>query len=144
MAYQAIPRDSPNWIPDVADQLNVVIDRVERLINNYPNVTREYYYDNTNFLPVSITGEGCSIRTNASFHYGQVYVINFTFWIAEGFKGQLGNIAMSSNPSPAWITARVESGFKVPVYIDKGEMLVPMEYRGGAGIANVYGIIVGA
>ena len=115
MAYQAIPRDSPDWKPEVADQLNVVIDRIERLINNYPNVTREHYYDNTKFLPVSITGEGCSIRTNASLHYGQVYVINFTFWLAEGFRGQLGSIAMSSSPSPAWIAARSGSGFKVPL-----------------------------
>lgn len=144
MAYQAIPRDSPDWTPDVADQLNVVIDRVERLINDYPNVMREHYYDNTKFLPVSITGEGCSIRVNASLHYGQVYVINFTFWLAEGFKGQLGSIAMSSSPSPAWIAARSGSGFKVPIYIDKGEMFIPMEYRGGAGVASVYGIIIGA
>lgn len=144
MAYQAIPRDSPDWKPEVADQLNVVIDRVERLINNYPNVTREHYYDNTKFLPVSITGEGCSIRTNASLHYGQVYVINFTFWLAEGFKGQLGSIAMSSSPSPAWIAARSGSGFKVSLYIDKGEMFIPTEYRGGGGVASVYGIIIGA
>lgn len=144
MAYQAIPRDSPDWKPEVADQLNVVIDRVERLINNYPNVTREHYYDNTKFLPVSITGEGCSIRTNASLHYGQVYVINFTFWLAEGFKGQLGSIAMSSSPSPAWIAARSGSGFKVPLYIDKGEMFIPTEYWGGGGVASAYGIIIGA
>lgn len=144
MAYQAIPRDSPDWTPDVADQLNVVIDRVERLINDYPNVTREHYYDNTKFLPVSITGEGCSIRVNASLHYGQVYVINFTFWLAEGFKGQLGSIAMSSSPSPAWIAARSGSGFKVPLYIEKGEMFIPMEYQGEAGVASVYGIIIGA
>lgn len=143
MAYQAIPRDSPDWKPEVADQLNVVIDRVERLINNYPNVTREHYYDNTKFLPVSITGEGCSIRTNASLHYGQVYVINFTFWLAEGFKGQLGSIAMSSSPSPAWIAARSGSGFKVSLYIDKGEMFIPTEYRGGGGVASAYGIIIG-
>lgn len=144
MAYQAIPRDSPDWKPEVADQLNVVIDRVERLINNYPNVTREHYYDNTKFLPVSITGEGCSIRTNTSLHYGQVYVINFTFWLAEGFKGQLGSIAMSSSPSPTWIAARSGSGFKVPLYIDKGEMFIPMEYRGRGGVASAYGIIIGA
>lgn len=144
MAYQAIPRDSPDWKPEVADQLNVVIDRVERLINNYPNVTREHYYDNTKFLPVSITGEGCSIRTNASLHYGQVYVINFTFWLAEGFKGQLGSIAMSSSPSPAWIAARSGSGFKVPLYIEKGEMFIPMEYRGGGNVASAYGVIIGA
>lgn len=143
MAYQAIPRDSPDWKPEVADQLNVVIDRVERLINNYPNVTREHYYDNTKFLPVSITGEGCSIRTNASLHYGQVYVINFTFWLAEGFKGQLGSIAMSSSPSPAWIAARSGIGFKVSLYIDKGEMFIPTEYRGGGGVASAYGIIIG-
>ena len=144
MAYQAIPRDSPDWKPEVADQLNVVIDRVERLINNYPNVTREHYYDNTKFLPVSITGEGCSIRINASLHYGQVYVVNFTFWLAEGFKGQLGSIAMSSSPSPAWIAARSGSGFKVPLYIEKGEMFIPMEYRGEGGVASAYGIIIGA
>lgn len=144
MAYQAIPRDSPDWKPEVADQLNVVIDRVERLINNYPNVTREHYYDNTKFLPVSITGEGCSIRTNASLHYGQVYVINFTFWLAEGFKGQLGSIAMSSSPSPAWIAARSGSGFKVSLYIDRGEMFIPTEYRGGGGVASAYGVIIGA
>ena len=144
MAYQAIPRDSPDWKPEVADQLNVVIDRIERLINNYPNVTREHYYDNTKFLPVSITGEGCSIRTNASLHYGQVYIINFTFWLAEGFKGQLGSIAMSSSPSPAWIAARSGSGFKVPLYIEKGEMFISMEYRGGGGVASAYGVIIGA
>lgn len=144
MAYQAIPRNSPDWTPEVADQLNVVVDRVERLINNYPNTTREHYYDDTKMLPVSITGDGCSIRTNASLHYGQVYVINFTFWMTEGFQGRLGSVAMSSSPSPVWLSARSSSGFKIPVFIDKGEMFIPMKYNGRPGVAQVYGIVIGA
>lgn len=144
MAYQAIPRNSPDWTPEVADQLNVVIDRVERLINNYPNTTREHYYDDTKRLVVTITGEGCFLRENASLHYGQVYVINFTFWIAEGFKGSLGSVAMSSSPSPVWLAARSSTGFKIPIYIDKGKIYVPMEYDGKAGVTQAYGIVIGA
>ena len=144
MAYQAIPRNSPDWTPDTADQLNVIIDRVEKKINEYPNVTREHWYNDTRYVSVSITGEGCSIRENSSMHYGQIYFLNFSCWITEGFSGRLGDAAISSSPSPVWLAGRSDTGLKVPVYIEQGEVWIPLKYRGKPGVVSVYGVIVAA
>ena len=73
MAYQVIPRNSGIFKPEACDQINQIVENIDKKIDNLEVPPLEYYF---NRLPLINGSDG--ILYNQSFIIGNMYSLNFS------------------------------------------------------------------